>query len=101
MKKALITALAIMMIALPVFAQASQESAADSSAPAKLTYWAPMSNKIKNVNDFSELPYWQEVMKRTNTEIEFTNVSSEGKILSEQFSILQVSSDLPDIVEYN
>ena len=38
MKKALITALAIMMIALPVFAQASQESAADSSAPAKLTY---------------------------------------------------------------
>ena len=101
MKKARITALAIMMIALPVFAQASQESAADSSAPAKLTYWAPMSNKIKNVNDFSELPYWQEVMKRTNTEIEFTNVSSEGKILSEQFSILQVSSDLPDIVEYN
>ena len=100
MKKALITALAIMMIALPAFAQGAQEAAAADDAPAKLTYWAPMSTKIKNVNDFSELPYWQEVMKRTNTEIEFTNVSAENKILSEQFSILQVSSDLPDIVEY-
>ena len=101
MKKALIIALAIMMIALPVFAQGSQEAVAESSAPAKITYWAPMSSKIKNANDFSELPYWQEVMKRTNTEIEFTNVSSEKSILGEQFSILQVSSDLPDIVEYN
>ena len=100
MKKVLIIALAIMTIALPVFAQGSKEAAKSSDAPAKLTYWAPMSSKIKNVNDFSELPYWQEVMKRTNTEIEFTNVSSENKILSEQFSILQVSSDLPDIVEY-
>lgn len=100
MKKALLIALAIMMIALPVFAQATQESATASNAPAKLTYWAPMSTKIKNVNDFSELPYWQEVMKRTNTQIEFTNVSAEDKILGEQFSILQVSSDLPDIVEY-
>ena len=101
MKKAFIIALAIMMIALPVFAQGSQEAVAESSAPAKITYWAPMSSKIKNANDFSELPYWQEVMKRTNTEIEFTNVSSEKSILGEQFSILQVSSDLPDIVEYN
>ncbi|MGN1164606.1 MAG: extracellular solute-binding protein [Candidatus Ornithospirochaeta sp.] len=100
MKKALIIALATMMIALPVFAQGAQETSAAADAPAKLTYWAPMSTKIKNVNDFSELPYWQEVMKRTNTEIEFTNVSAETKILGEQFSILQVSSDLPDIVEY-
>ena len=98
MKKAFVIALAIMMIALPVFAQGSQEAAAKSDAPAKITYWAPMSSKIKNANDFSELPYWQEVMKRTNTEIEFTNVSSEKSILGEQFSILQVSSDLPDIV---
>ena len=100
MKKVLLLALAIMMVALPVFAQGAQESSKVSGAPDKLTYWAPMSTKIKNVNDFSELPYWQEVMKRTNTQIEFTNVSAENKILSEQFSILQVSSDLPDIVEY-
>lgn len=100
MKKALLIVLAVLMLASPLFAQASKETAASSDAPAKLTYWAPMSTKIKNANDFSELPYWQEVMKRTNTQIEFTNVSAENKILSEQFSILQVSSDLPDIVEY-
>ncbi|MGN0906271.1 MAG: extracellular solute-binding protein [Bullifex sp.] len=100
MKKALLIALAVLMLASPLFAQASKETAAGSGAPDKLTYWAPMSTKIKNANDFSELPYWQEVMKRTNTDIEFTNVSAENKILSEQFSILQVSSDLPDIVEY-
>ena len=82
MKKALLIALTIMMVVLPVFAQGAQESSKSSDAPAKLTYWAPMSTKIKNVNDFSELPYWQEVMKRTNTEIEFTNVSAENKILS-------------------
>ncbi len=100
MKKALLIVLAFMMIVLPVFAQGGKETTTSSSAPAKLTYWAPMSSKIKNVNDFSELPYWQEVMKRTNTQISFQNVSSENKILGEQFSILQVSSDLPDIVEY-
>ena len=102
MKKVLLLCLSLLIVALPVFAQGSQEASSQSksNAPDKLTYWAPMSTKIKNANDFSELPYWQEVMKRTNTQIEFTNVSAENKILSEQFSILQVSSELPDIVEY-
>ena len=101
MKKAFLFCLALLMVVLPLAANGSSETGSTSSdAPVKLTYWAPMSSKIKNINDFSELPYWQEIMARTNTEIEFTNVSSENKILGEQFSILQVSSELPDIVEY-
>ena len=106
MKRVFLFCLAIMMAVLPLAAQGSSEaktatpSSTTTSTPDKLSYWAPMSSKIKNINDFSELPYWQEVMKRTNTDISFTNVSSENKIITEQFSILQVSSELPDIVEY-
>lgn len=99
MKKALLIVLAIFMIALPVFAQAAQEAASANKGPAKLSYWAPMNAAI-TANDFSELPYWQEVMARTNTEIEFQHVAADNKVLSEGFNLLLLSTDLPDIVEY-
>lgn len=98
MKKALLIALAILMVAVPVFAQAAQETT--SAGPDKLSYWAPMNSAI-TANDFSELPYWQEVMARTNTDISFEHVdASSDSTLSEGFNILIASGDYPDIIEY-
>ncbi len=99
MKKALLIALAILMIAVPVFAQAAQESSTQTAGPAKLTYWAPMNTAI-TANTFAELPYWQEVMARTNTDIEFEHVSANKDTLAEGFNILIASGDYPDIIEY-
>ena len=104
MKKALVFMLAVLMLAVPVFAQGTSESnsSSDSSKADKLTYWAPLNPNISAVaQDFSQTEYWKEVMKRTNTDIEFQHVSAaHDGVLSEGFNILIASGDYPDIIEY-
>ena len=104
MKKALVFMLAVLMLAVPVFAQGTSESnsSSDSSKADKLTYWAPLNPNISAVaQDFSQTEYWKEVMKRTNTDIEFQHVSAANDgVLSEGFNILIASGDYPDIIEY-
>ena len=104
MKKALVFLLAVLMLAVPVFAQGTSESnsSSDSSKADKLTYWAPLNPNISAVaQDFSQTEYWKEVMKRTNTDIEFQHVSAANDgVLSEGFNILIASGDYPDIIEY-
>ena len=100
MKKALIIALAVMMVTSSLFAQgAAEPGKAAAAGPAKVSYWAPMNAAI-TANDFGELPVWQEVEKATNTEIEFEHAPAASKALSEAFNILVASGDYPDIIEY-
>ena len=103
MKKALVILLAAMMLAVPVFAQGASESGSSSSTKVdKLTYWAPLNPNISAVaQDFSQTEYWKEVMKQTNTDIEFQHVSAANDgVLSEGFNILIASGEYPDIIEY-
>lgn len=104
MKKYLAIALAVMTLSLPLFAQGSNEakSAKTADGKAKLTYWAPLNPNISAVaQDFSQTEYWKELMKRTNTDIEFQHVSAANdSVLSEGFNILMASGSYPDIIEY-
>ncbi len=98
MKKLLTVLLVVVILTTQVFAAGAKESE-DSSGSAKLTYWSQL-NPVITANDFSELPYWQELMARTNTDITFEHVSSDGNAVKEAFSILIASGDYPDIIEY-
>ena len=68
MKKALLVLLAVLLVAGSVFAQSATETKA-SSGPDELTYWATLNAAI-TANSFDELPYWQELMARTNDPLE-------------------------------
>ena len=103
MKKILVALLLAMIIVMPVVANGSGEKASSTSGGAtKLTYWAPLNPNISAVaQDFSQTEYWKEVMKRTNTDLEFRHVSAANDgVLSEGFNILIASGDYPDIIEY-
>ena len=102
MKKFLVSMLLVLTLVTPIFAQAAKESAASANGTAKLTYWAPLNPNVSAVaQDFSQTEYWKELMKRTNTDIEFQHVSAANDgVLSEGFNILMASGSYPDIIEY-
>lgn len=98
MKKAFLVLLAVLMLAAPVFSQAAQETKA-SSGPDELTYWATLNAAI-TANSFDELPYWQELMARTNTKVTFQHVAANNNV-DEAFAVLTASrKSMPDIIEY-
>ena len=98
MKKALLVLLAVLLLAAPVFSQGASEAQA-SSGPDELTYWATLNAAI-TANSFDELPYWQELMSRTNTKITFQHVAANNNV-AEAFAVLTASRrSMPDIIEY-
>ncbi|MBO4424305.1 MAG: extracellular solute-binding protein [Spirochaetales bacterium] len=98
MKKALLVLLAVLLVAGSVFAQSATETKA-SSGPDELTYWATLNAAI-TANSFDELPYWQELMARTNTKITFQHVAANNNV-AEAFAVLTASRrSMPDIIEY-
>ncbi len=103
-KKFLIGLLALLAIASPLMANGSKESTGSktSSGATKLTYWAPLNPNISSVvQDFGQTEYFKELMKRTNTAIEFQHVSAgNDSVMSEGFNILIASGNYPDIIEY-
>jgi len=65
----------------------------------KLTYWMPMhANWIGFAKNFSELPFAQELSKRTGVKIEYIHPAVGQE--QESFNILVASGDYPDIIEY-
>jgi len=102
MKKSyIILALVVLLSVTPIFAQGAKEPKTSSEAT-KITYWAPLNPNISNVvQDFSQTEYWKELMKRTNTDIEFQHVSAgNDSVMSEGFNILIASGEYPDVIEY-
>ena len=102
MKRILVSMLLVLALVTPLFAQAAKENASSANSAAKLTYWAPLNPNVSAVaQDFSQTEYWKELMKRTNTDIEFQHVSAANDgVLSEGFNILMASGSYPDIIEY-
>ncbi len=103
MKKTLLIALALLLVAGPMFAAGSSEkSSVAAEGKAKLTYWAPLNPNISSVvQDFSQTIYFQTLMERTNTDISFQHVpASNDSVMSEGFNILIASGNYPDIIEY-
>jgi putative aldouronate transport system substrate-binding protein len=69
-----------------------------TNSSVKLKYWLPMSNRvIQYVSNYSELPVFQELQKRTGVSIQFINPSFGQE--KEQFNIMIASGDLPDIIQ--
>ena len=61
-----------------------------------LTYWKPFyAHYTQLVSNYGETPFYQEVQKRTNTELEFIHPAPGQE--AEAFNLLMVSRDLPDI----
>ncbi len=100
-RRILLTALVLLLASVAVFANGTKATKA-SSGPTKLTYWAPLNPNISAVaQDFGQTEYFKELMKRTNTDIEFQHVSAANDgVLNEGFNILIASGDYPDIIEY-
>lgn len=90
---ALLLALAMLTAILPMAA------VAEADRPT-LTYWCLFENNAsKSVDNYADLPMYQELMNRLNTNIVFTHPPTGMD--KEQFSLLIASSSLPDIIEYD
>ena len=102
MKRIVLILVSLLLVVLnPVFAAGAGEKQTNDGEN-KLTYWAPLNANISTVvQDFSETEYFQELMRRTNTDIEFQHISAaNNSVMAEGFNILIASGDYPDIIEY-
>ncbi len=78
----------------------NQEGAEQPQSPIELSYWSVLNNTASaSVSHLGEVLLYQELEKRSNIKINFTHPSSSG--VDEQFNLLIVSRDLPDIIEYD
>jgi len=104
MKKFWIVSVLVLAAAL---GSLSAAGTVESSSPAvdgvsNLSYWVPLSPSVSTVvQDMGQTPYFQELMKRTNTNIEFQHVpAGNNAVTKEGFNILIASGNYPDIIEY-
>lgn len=66
----------------------------------KYTYWGILDTTVaQTLTSYSELLMYQEMTKRTGTEIDFIH-PAQGTTGSEAFQILMASGDFPDMIEY-
>ena len=88
----LLLALTMLTVTIPMVAVAEDQPT--------LSYWCLFENNAsKSVDNYANLPMYQELMKRLNTNIVFTHPPTGMD--KEQFSLLIASSSLPDIIEYD
>ena len=101
MKKVLTLTVALLLVCAAVIAQAAPE-AAKSTGPDKVTIWTPLNAQIAQVADsYADTIFWQEIIKATNTEIDFQHVSDSNEaVKKEAFNILIASGDYPDVIYY-
>lgn len=65
------------------------------------TYWATLDGSVsQTLTGYGELLMYQEMMKRTGTQVEFIHPAA-GTTGSEAFQILLASGDFPDMIEYD
>lgn len=65
------------------------------------TYWVSLpSQTSQTLTSFNDLLMYQEICKRTGTQVEFIHPSA-GSTGSEAFQILLSSGDYPDMIEYS
>lgn len=70
------------------------------STGGKYTYWVTLDgNTAQTLTSFNEHLMYQEMQKRTGTEVEFIH-PAKGSTGSEAFQILMASGDFPDMIEY-
>ena len=99
----IVIALIVLIVASPVFAKGQKESGGvTADGKTIITMWSPINPNITQVaQSFDQTVYWQELMDRTNVEIEFQHASaSNDSVLTESFNILIASGEYPDIIQY-
>jgi len=100
-KKLGLVLLVAMLAASFAFANGSKEksgSAAAASAPVPLKVWAVMAAEIPL--DPDSIESWKVIEQKTNTDLSWNFVSTLSEVKDQQFNLMMVSGDLPDIVAY-
>lgn len=95
--KILAAALAVLMTAAISFAGCTQNSSAKKDAGGnKVTWWCQFYPAYSQMyENYSEVPFYQELQKRTDVEIEFIHPTVGQE--SEAFGLLMAARDYPDI----
>jgi len=87
------------MLCLGIFAGCGSEEKMQTGG--KFTYWVSLpSAASQTLTSFNDLLMYQEICKRTGTEVEFVHPSA-GSTGTEAFQILLSSGDYPDMIEYD
>lgn len=98
MKKKVALLLAGVMAATCFTGCGSKKSTAGDTE--HMRYWMPLdAGSAQTVSEYGETPFAKEWQKRTGVDLEFVH-PPQGQA-GEKFSIMIVSGDLPDIVEYS
>ena len=97
MTKILALVLSVIM-AVGVFSACGGEKTVHTGE--KFTYWARLDSNVQHtLTSFGDLLMYQEMCKRTGTEVEFIHPAA-GSTGTEAFQILLSSGDYPDMIEY-
>jgi putative aldouronate transport system substrate-binding protein len=99
MKKALLVALALLLVAGASFAS-GQDEAAGADGPRELTIWEGLwYNSSVSVASLDETPLYQEVQRRTGIDVTWIHPPQGQE--EEQFNLMIASNDLPDMIYWD
>lgn len=80
--------------------QQQSSGGSDEGETVTLSYWTPINSKsLASVTSYSELLCYQELEKKTGIHLDFQHPAVGQE--KEQFNLLMVSGELPDLIEYN
>lgn len=99
-KKVISVAAAVALLSTALSGCGDSEELKDASGRDKLTYWCSFYPHYAKVGtSMADSVFYQELMKRTNTDIEFIHPPTGEE--ASNFSLMTASGDLPDIIEYS
>jgi len=80
--------------------QRNKKGEKEEDEPITFTYWVPVhTSSVKVIKDFSENEAYKEVMKQTYINLKFIHPALGQE--KDQFQLLFVSHDLPDLIQHN
>lgn len=98
--KKVIASAAALVLCVSAFSGCGNNGTENDAQGNKLTYWVPFYAHYQQLyTNYSEVPFYQELQKRTNVEIEFIHPTVGQE--AQSFSLLIASGELPDIIEYS
>ncbi len=99
-KKKLVVTTAVLLSQIALLSGCKSDDQAAGKQGNKLTYWVPFYPHYQQLyTNYSEVPFFQELQKRTDVEIEFVHPTVGQE--AQSFSLMVASDNLTDIIEYS